>query len=113
MIKKKKIIKFFKKIFSIRKKNVSTLSAQQFINWWSEYQKKNIDNDLKIMINDLVKDKNFKNYSPYWNQLAQSHIKILTEEGFENFKQTIEKLHYWGEISVASMLIDPIKNKEI
>ena len=113
MIKKKKIIKFLKKFFSISEKNVSTLSAEEFINWWSDYQKKNIDNDLKIMINDLVKNENFKNYSPYWNQLAQSHIKILTEEGFENFKQTIEKLHYWGEISAASMLIDPIKNKEV
>ena len=113
MIKKKKIIKFLKKIFSIREKNVSTLSADQFINWWTNYQKKNIDNDLKIMVNDLVKDENFKSYSPYWNQLAQSHIKILTEEGFENFKQSIEKSHYWGEISVAPMLIDPIKNKEI
>ena len=113
MIKKKKIIKFFKNFFSISEKNVSTLSAEEFINWWSDYQKKNIDNDLKIMINDLVKNENFKNYSPYWNQLAQSHIKILTEEGFENFKQTIEKLHYWGEISAASMLIDPIKNNEV
>ena len=77
MIKKKKIIKFFKKIFSIRKKNVSTLSAQQFINWWSEYQKKNIDNDLKIMINDLFKVKNFKKYYHYCNQLTQIQINIL------------------------------------
>ena len=82
-IKKKKIIKFLKKIFSIREKNVSTLSSKQFINWWSDYQQKNIDTDLKIMINNLVQDENFKNYSPYWNQLAQNHIKILTEDGFK------------------------------
>jgi putative sugar O-methyltransferase len=112
-IKKKKIIKFFKKIFSISEKNVSTLSSKQFINWWSDYQQKNIDTDLKIMINDLVQNKNFEKYSPYWNYLAQSHIKLLNEKGISNFKQTIENNHYWGEVSAFPTMIDPIKNKEI
>ena len=110
---KKAIIKFLKKILLINKKNVSTLSAEKFLDWWSDYQNKNINVDLKIMINDFIKDKNFKNYSQYWNKLAQNHIKILTEEGTNNFKQTIERYNYWGEISAGAKLLDPIKNNKI
>ena len=39
---KKAIIKFLKKILLINKKNVSTLSAEKFLDWWSDYQNKNI-----------------------------------------------------------------------
>jgi len=65
------------------------------------------------MLDDLIKNENFNNYSPYWNYLAQSHIKLLNEKGIENFKQTIERLHYWGEGSAHSKLLEPILNDEI
>ena len=65
------------------------------------------------MINDLTESHNFNNYSPYWNNLAQNHIKLLNENGIENFKQTIERVHYWGEGSVRSKLLQPIWSDEI
>ena len=108
----KKIIgkKLFKKIFY---QNVSILSAKDFKNWWNLYKKNNlIDPDLELMVNNLVLSESFSSYSTYWNALAKDHIKILSEKGIQNFKQTIEKHHYWGEGTINSELLKPIyKNK--
>ena len=41
------------------------------------------------------------------------HIKLLIEKGIGNFKQTIEKLHYWGEGTVYSKLLKPIYDDRI
>ena len=56
-----------------------------------------LDLDLESMINDLTESHNFNNYSPYWNNLAQNHIKLLNENGIENFKQTIEEKNENGK----------------
>ena len=109
----KKIIgkKLFYKIIG---RNVSTLSSENFLTWWVDYKKLNkLDLDLELMINDLTESHNFNNYSPYWNDLAQNHIKLLNENGIENFKQTIERVHYWGEGNIRSKLLNPIWDDEI
>ena len=109
----KKIIgkKLFYKIIG---RNVSTLTSENFLAWWTDYKKSNkLDLDLETMINDLTESHNFNNYSPYWNNLAQNHIKLLNENKIENFKQTIERVHYWGEGSVRSKLLQPIWSDEI
>ena len=94
--------------------NVPVLSSKDFIKWWKRYKESNkLDLDLQLMLDDLLINQNFKNYSPYWNYLAQNHIKILNDNGIENFKQTIERFHYWGEGTVGSKLLEPIWNDNI
>ena len=109
----KKIIgeKIFIKIFY---RNVSVLSSKKFENWWKYYKKNNkLDFNLEMMLDGLINNENFKNYSPYWNFLAQNHIKLLNEKGIDNFKQTIERLHYWGEGTIHSKILEPIQNDKI
>ena len=63
----KKIIgeKIFIKIFY---RNVSVLSSKKFENWWKYYKKNNkLDFNLEMMLDGLINNENFKNYSPYWN----------------------------------------------
>ena len=109
----KKIVgeNIFIKIFY---RNVSILSSKKFEIWWKHYKRNNkLDINLEMMLDDLIDNKNFKNYSPYWNYLAQNHIKLLNEKGIENFKQTIERLHYWGEGTTHSKILEPIQNDKI
>ena len=95
-------------------RNVSILSSKKFKIWWKHYKRNNkLDINLEMMLDDLIDNKNFKNYSPYWNYLAQNHIKLLNEKGIENFKQTIERLHYWGEGTTHSKILEPIQNDKI
>ena len=95
-------------------RNVSILSSKKFKIWWNDYKRNNkLDINLEMMLDDLIDNKNFKDYSPYWNYLAQNHIKLLNEKGIENFKQTIERLHYWGEGTTHSKILEPIQNDKI
>ena len=104
----KKLYKFF------FYRNVAILQSIDFKDWWISYKKKNdVNKDLKLMVDDLISRESFNDYSPYWNALARDHIKILTERGIENFKQTIEKHHYWGEGTIASQLLKPIYENKI
>ena len=103
--------KLLNKIFY---ENVSTLKSKDFKKWWLSYRDKvDIDNDLKLMVNDLILTDNFNNYSPVWNAVSKDHIKLLSEKGIDNFKQTIEKHHYWGEGTVISQLLKPIYDDRI
>ena len=72
-----------------------------------------ICSELADMVNYFIETKTFKNASGYWIYLCMSHIKLLVENGVENFKQTIEKKHYWGEASLESTIIKPIINNSI
>ena len=59
----KKIIgeKIFIKIFY---RNVSVLSSKKFENWWKYYKKNNkLDFNLEMMLDGLINNENFKNYS--------------------------------------------------
>ena len=119
-ILQKIILKILKKIigkrlfYKIVGKNVTTLTSKKFLEWWKDFKKSNkLDSDLVSMINDLTDSHNFNNYSPYWNYLAQGHIKLLNENGIENFKQTIERFHYWGEGNFGSKFLQPIWDDEI
>ena len=80
---RKIILKIFKKIigkrlfYKILGKNVTTVTAERFLEWWKDFKKSNkLDSDLESMINDMTDSHNFNKYSPYWNHLAQGHIKI-------------------------------------
>lgn len=109
----KKIIgkKLFYKIVA---RNVSILTSKDFLTWWLDFKKSyKLDLDLELMIDDLTLSHNFNNYSPYWNELAKKHIELLNEYGIENFKQTIERIHYWGEGNIKSKLLEPIWHNEI
>ena len=117
---RKIILKIFKKIigkrlfYKILGKNVTTVTAERFLEWWKDFKKSNkLDSDLESMINDMTDSHNFNKYSPYWNHLAQGHIKLLKENGIENFKQTIERFHYWGEGNFGSKFLQPIWDNEI
>ena len=113
----KKILKFLlgKKLFNkIFYENVSTLNSVNFVKWWKLYSNENtLDPDLKLMVDNLVLNKSFKDYSPYWNFLVKEHIQLLKEKGINNFKQTIEKYHYWGEGTITSQLLQPIYDDKI
>ena len=109
----KKIIgkKLFYKIVA---RNVSILKSENFLTWWLDFKRSNKpDLDLELMIDDLTQSHNFNVYSPYWNELAKKHIELLNEYGIENFKQTIERIHYWGEGNIKSKLLEPIWHNKI
>lgn len=106
----KKILKKFKK----PKISVPTIDSKSFLHWWVSYKREQkLDPVLILMIDDFISTPNFHNYSNYWNYLAISHIKLINEKGIENFKQTIERYHYWGEGSMEFKLLDPIINNNI
>lgn len=60
------------------------------------------------MVNYFIETKTFINSSGYWLYLCKTHIELIVDKGIENYKQTIEKRHYWGEASLESRLIKPI-----
>ncbi len=88
------------------------MKAEEFKKWWEYFKKENkIDPDLIIMIDCFVLSKKFTKNSIYWNALAKKHIKYLVKYGVENFKQTIERKHYFGEGNAKLLL--PILNDKI
>ena len=88
------------------------LSSAEFKIWWDFFKKENIiDNDLKFMVDCFVSKKNFDDSSIYWNSLAKQHILYLVNYGINNFKQTIESRHYFGEGN--NQLLRPIIGNEI
>ncbi len=104
---------FIKKVLrKIRPYKIPVLTSDNFKKWWDIFKKnKNIENDLKLMIDYFISQKNFKNSSIYWNALAKQHLSYLANYGIENFKQTIESRHYFGEGN--HKLLKPIIGDEI
>lgn len=95
------------------KGNVPKISPKEFKVWWFKYSSSHthsndISQELTDMINYFIETKTFINSSGYWLYLCKTHIKLLVDKGIENYKQTIEKRHYWGEASLESRLIKPI-----
>lgn len=106
----KKLLRRFKK----PKISVPITDSKSFLHWWDLYKsEQKLDPVLILMVDDLISTPNFHKYSNYWNYLAISHIKLINEKGIENFKQTIERHHYWGEGSMEFKLLDPIINNNI
>ncbi len=93
------IVNFLKKILrKIRPHKLPLLSSTKFKIWWDNFKKeKKIDKNLIMMVDYFISQENFKNSSVYWNALAKQHIIYLVNYGIENFKQTIESRHYFGE----------------
>ena len=96
------------------KGNVLKTSPKEFRAWWYKYSSSNIlSQDLTDMVNCYIETKAFIDSSGYWRNLCMKHIELLVDHGIENYKQTIEKNHYWGEASLESRLIKPIINDSI
>ena len=81
--------------------NVPKTSPKEFRVWWNKYSSSNdIPQDLTNMIDAYIETKAFINSSGYWRNLCMQHVELLVENGIENYKQTIEKNHYCGEVSL-------------
>ena len=69
----KKILKHLigqKLLNNIFYENVFTLKSKDFKKWWISYRDNtNIDNDLKLMVNDLILTDTFNNYSPFFRDI--------------------------------------------
>ena len=102
------------KIIRKIKGNVPKTSPKEFRVWWNKYSSSNdISQDLTVMMDAYIETKAFINSSGYWRYLCMLHVELLVENGIENFKQTIEKKHYWGEASLESRLLKPIINDTV
>lgn len=101
--------KFLKKIRPYR---LPVLSSDKFEKWWNIFKKeKKIDKNLKLMVDNFISNESFRGSSIYWNALAKKHIIYIVNYGIENFKQTIESRHYFGEGN--DRLLKPIIDDEI
>jgi hypothetical protein len=92
--------------------NVPKISPKEFKVWWLKYSSSHthsndISQELTDMINYFIETKTFINCSALWLYLCKTHIKLLVDNGIENYKQTIEKENYCGEGSLESRLIQP------
>ena len=102
------------KIIRKIKGNVPKTSPKEFRVWWNKYSSSNdIPQDLTNMMDAYIETKAFINSSGYWRNLCTLHVELLVENGIENYKQTIEKRHYWGEASLESRLLKPIINDTV
>ncbi len=103
----------FKKILrKIRPYKLPVLSSEKFKKWWNIFKKeKKVDNNLELMIDSYISSDSFNETSIYWNALAKQHIINIVNYGIDNFKQTIESKHYFGEGN--SRLLKPILNDKI
>jgi putative sugar O-methyltransferase len=108
-----KIVDLLKKFLrQIKPYKVPTLSSNEFKKWWSAFQEEyTIDDELKLMINNFISKENINNTSIYWNALSKQHIISIINYGIENFKQTIESKHYFGEGNVK--LLKPIIHDKV
>ena len=108
-----RIRNFIKKVIrKIRPYKLPVLTSDNFKKWWITFKKnEKIENDLKLMVDYFISQNDFKNSSIYWNALAKQHISYLVNYGIENFKQTIESKHYFGEGNYK--LLKPIVDYEI
>lgn len=98
-------------------KNVPEVSSEEYRAWWSKYSSQSHSNDISQdlinIVDYYIETNTFTRSSGYWLYLSKIHIKLLVDKGIDNFKQTIEKKHYWGEASLESRLIKPIVNNTI
>jgi len=60
------------------------------------------------MMDYYITTPSFLGTSEFWNFLSKYHIELLARHGIENFKQTIERINYWGEATPDSVLIRPL-----
>jgi len=103
-------------IRKLRTSNVPQLTSNGFQSWWSNYSSMNsqtLPKDLLNMINYYINTEIFNATSGYWRYLCKQHIELLVDDGVGNFKQTIEKNHYWGEATLSSRLISPIMSNKV
>ena len=71
--------KLLNKIFY---ENVPTLKSKDFKKWWVFYRdKRDIDDDLKLMVNDLILSDNFNNLVfMLWGRNAVNKLHLLDNE---------------------------------
>ena len=93
---------------------INSLSTKSFLKWWNDFKLSNsIPEELITMVDYYVTSPSFAKTSKYWNFLCKKHIELLNEYGIENFKQTIERFHYWGEANIDSVLIKPLLDDQV
>lgn len=90
------------------------LSPQELSVWWNKYKTlQTISPDLVCMMDYFISTSSFLSSSGYWNYLCKLNVELLVNHGIKNFKQTVERMSYWGEASLESVLIKPLLNDPI
>jgi len=119
MLSKSEIKKFIPPIiFELRNKfnlrfRPAYLNTKDFTKWWNRFKLPALPYDLVLMMDYYITTPSFGETSYYWNFLSKRHIELLSQHKIDNFKQTIEKFHYWGEATVESVLIKPLLNDPV
>lgn len=120
MLKKSQIKKFIPPIILElkyklqRARQIDGLNVKGFTKWWTEFKLSHtLPQDLVSMMDYYITTPSSIETSNYWNFLSKKHIELLSKHKIENFKQTIERLHYWGEARMDSVLIRPIQDNPV
>lgn len=101
----KDTIKYFTPDFllEIRRRRLYRLSSSAFIAWWKDFSRSSgLSPSFIEMMNYYISTEAFKGSSDFWRYLSKEHILMLAQHGFDNFKQTVARNHYWGEHSLKS-----------
>lgn len=70
-------------------------SPEKFANWWRKYStKKELDQNLKLMMNHYLTTSEASRSSLYWNYLSKKNIEQIADHGISNFKQTVATNYY-------------------
>lgn len=79
----------------IEKAAVNANSNEKFCVWWNQFKlTSHLDEDLVIMMDSFIDSEGFKGMSKYWNYLNKKNLTQLSEQGLENFKQTVATNYY-------------------
>lgn len=75
--------------------NKNSYSNQKFKAWWNDFKgTSNLENDLINMIDIFLETNSFTKMSKYWNYLNKKNIEQISQNGIDNFKQTIATNYY-------------------
>ena len=104
---------FFELRSRCKRYRTAYLSTREFIKWWTDFRLSPLPDELIAMVDHYVSTPSFRETSYMWNFLSKEHIELLGRYKIDNFKQTIERHHYWGEAKVDSRLIAPLLSSPI
>lgn len=77
------------------------MTNKEFCTWWNIYRDtSNIPNELKQMEDYFVSSKLIEDSTNYWNYLNKCNIELISQYGYENFKQTITRNYFTWVVSI-------------
>src|SRR5689334_2417668 len=70
---------------------------------------KSAPEDLALMLNTLRAADDIYKPSPFWEQLALTHVQQLETEGFANFKRTVNLRYFnWSVLGILAHQLIPL-----